>query len=203
MGNWRWHLWRNLLTQEKRLTDTNTIEISMGQRLLVTYVNMIPPFLCCSKNPISFEVAMHPAKRLHFVALLTARCGHGFNFLPKSVSRILCGLLERDWVLTFSTFLLPPACNADTIAEATWTIRHWHWESGVARCLLPTSLMMWCCHTSHGLPHLAFSYVRKKSMFINHLLFGFFLLHFDQISFQLIHHMKCLEPAPPPCSKGH
>ena len=90
------------------------------------YVNTIPPFLCCSKTPISFEVAMHPAKRLHFVALLTARCGHVFNFLPKSVSRIFYGLMERDWVLTFSTFLLPAACNADTIAEATWTIRHWH-----------------------------------------------------------------------------
>lgn len=105
------------LTQEKRSTDTDTIEIPMCQSLLVTYANMILPFLCGSKTPISFKVAMHTSKRLHSVAhLLTARYGYMFNYLPKSVSRILYRLLGRDWEFTFLAFLLPAAYNSDTIA---------------------------------------------------------------------------------------
>lgn len=63
MGNWRSLLWRNLTAHERRLTPT------------LICVNTFSPLLCCDKTPISFEVVIPPANRIHFVVLLTARCG--------------------------------------------------------------------------------------------------------------------------------
>lgn len=167
----------------------------MGQRLPVAYINTILPSLCCYKTPISFEVAMHPAKRLQFVSLLSARCGH-MLISCQNVKAEYCMVFWKIWEFTFPAFpfLLPVrkthSLKLEKPSGPRWgvTLRVWWVQQDVdyfpddvefsyTPCTTKSELLLW----------------ERKIVFLNHLPFCFSII-FNQISFQLMHHMKCLEP---------
>lgn len=197
MGNWKSLLWGSLLAQEKK-TYRPAVEISVWQGLPVAYINKSLPSLRCNKAPVSFDVAMH-----------LKDCSEQPRLQPDvamclvSHQNVKAEYCMGFWKETGNLLFLPsPSCRLPVMKIHSPEVEGPpgpHEQRGGCSEMLTTVLVVCSPHTSPGLPDLSFSCLRGKETFIFFIICYFgvcFSIIFNPISFQLLHHMNCLEPTP-------